>query len=60
MNKLIAIVLLLCASACAQDNHLREPVWELGPWFGGGTGLGRASEFKFISGGVRVGRVLTN
>lgn len=60
MNKLIAIVLLLCAAAVAQDNPLRQPVWELGPWFGGGTGLGKASEFKFINAGVRIGRVLTN
>ncbi len=59
MNRLIAIVLLLCAAAVAQDNPLRQPVWELGPWFGGGTGLGNASEFKFINAGLRIGRVLT-
>ena len=41
MNRLIAIVLLLCAAAVAQENPLRQPVWELGPWFGGGTGLGK-------------------
>ena len=59
MKKLIALVMLLCASALAQDHPLRQPVWELGPWFGGGTGLAHASEFKFISTGLRFGRVLT-
>src|SRR3954468_22720834 len=54
---------VLCASIMAfgQDtgSALRNPVWEIGPWFGGGTGLGAASEFKFINAGVRIGRVLT-
>lgn len=59
MKELIALVMLLCASALAQDHPLRQPVWELGPWFGGGTGLAHASEFKFISTGLRFGRVLT-
>ncbi|MBZ5566518.1 MAG: acyloxyacyl hydrolase [Acidobacteriia bacterium] len=55
----VVVVLLLCAGAWAQDNPLRQPVWEIGPWFGGGTGLGHASEFKFINTGLRFGRVLT-
>jgi hypothetical protein len=59
MKKLIAVLVLLSAAAVAQDNPLRQPVWELGPWFGGGTGIGHASEFKFINGGLRIGRVLT-
>jgi hypothetical protein len=59
MKKVIVAVLLLSACALAQDNPLRQPVWEMGPWFGGGTGLGHASEFKFINAGVRFGRVLT-
>lgn len=61
MRKLAFLLFLLGASlAAAQDNNpLRKPVWELGPWAGGGTGLGEASEFKFISAGLRVGRVLT-
>jgi len=59
MKKIIAALLLLTACALAQDNPLHQPVWELGPWFGGGTGLGHASEFKFINAGVRIGRVLT-
>lgn len=56
------VLLLLCSvSALAQSdgNALRNPVWEIGPWVGGGTGLGAASDFKFISSGVRIGRVLT-
>lgn len=54
-------ILLLCISvvAVAQENRLRNPVWEVGPWFGGGTGLGVASEFKFINAGLRLGRVMT-
>lgn len=41
------------------ESPLSNPVWEFGPWFGGGTGLGHASDFKFINAGVRIGRVLT-
>ena len=58
-------LLLLCASLPAFSQNsgdtspLRQPVWEIGPWFGGGTGLGAASEFKFINAGVRIGRVMT-
>jgi hypothetical protein len=59
MKRTFLAVVLLCAAAFAQDNPLRKPVWELGPWFGGGTGLGHASDFKFINAGVRFGRVLT-
>ena len=59
MKRLIAVVLLLCACGFAQDNPLSKPVWEIGPWFGGGTGLGKASDFKFINAGLRIGRVLT-
>lgn len=59
MKKVYLVVALLCASAWAQENPLRNPAWEFGPWFGGGTGLGHASEFKFISAGARIGRVLT-
>lgn len=59
MKKVMAVVVLLCAAAVAQENPLRKPVWEMGPWVGGGTGLGSASEFKFVSAGVRIGRVLT-
>jgi lipid A 3-O-deacylase len=61
MRKLALLSFLLCATfALAQnDNPLKRPVWELGPWAGGGTGLGEGSAFKFVSAGVRVGRVLT-
>jgi lipid A 3-O-deacylase len=64
MKVCVLALLLVCASAIsfAQDDGsaLRHPVWEIGPWFGGGTGLGAASQFKFINGGVRIGRVLTD
>ena len=60
MKRLISVLLLLCACSFAQDNPLSKPVWEFGPWFGGGTGVGHASEFKFINAGVRFGRVLTH
>lgn len=48
------------SSVSSEGSALRHPVWEIGPWFGGGTGLGAASNFKFINAGVRIGRVLTN
>ncbi len=60
MKRTLFAVILLCACAFAQENPLSKPVWEFGPWFGGGTGLGHASDFKFINAGVRFGRVLTN
>lgn len=57
-------MMMLCVSVLAfgqdEGNALRKPVWEIGPWVGGGTGLGAASEFKFVNAGVRVGRVLTH
>ncbi len=60
MMKLVAAVVVLCAGLlAAQENPLKEPAWEVGPWVQGGTGLGFASEFKFISAGLRFGRVLT-
>ncbi len=60
MRRFALLVLLSVGLAAAQDaNPLSKPVWEIGPWFGGGTGLGAASEFKFIHAGVRIGRVLT-
>lgn len=59
MKRVLAVVLLLCACSFAQDNPLSKPVWEIGPWVGGGTGLGKASEFKFVNAGLRIGRVLT-
>jgi hypothetical protein len=61
MKRLALVLLLFCAVPLfAQTaNPLRSPVWEVGPWLGGGTGLGNASEFKFINAGLRIGRVLT-
>jgi hypothetical protein len=61
-KKAVALLVLVCATAVMaqnSENPLRHETWELGPWFGGGTGLGFASEFKFVSAGVRIGRVLT-
>jgi len=62
--RLLALLLLCaCLPVMAQKNDdtspLRKEVWEIGPWFGGGTGLGAASDFKFINAGVRIGRVMT-
>ncbi len=59
---LLLVVLCLSAVGFAQSegSALRNPVWEIGPWAGGGTGLGTASEFKFVNVGVRFGRVLTH
>jgi len=63
--RLLAILLLCaCLPAVAQTKDDSSPLakqqWEIGPWFGGGTGLGHASDFKFINAGVRIGRVLTD
>jgi lipid A 3-O-deacylase len=75
MKSLFLVLLMLLASvisvwgqvpssapstAQSDGSALRNPVWEIGPWFGGGTGLGAASDFKFINAGVRIGRVLTH
>jgi lipid A 3-O-deacylase len=60
---LMLLLVCSCLPAVAQKNEdtspLRKEIWEIGPWFGGGTGLGAASDFKFINAGVRIGRVLT-
>lgn len=57
----LAVLLLsaLCAAQSAGEHPLATQTWEITPWFQGGTGLGHASDFKFISTGLRVGRVLT-
>src|SRR3954447_5609421 len=59
----VFVLLCTCLPLSAQKNSdtspLRKEVWEIGPWFGGGTGLGAASDFKFINAGVRIGRVMT-
>jgi hypothetical protein len=62
--RLLALMLVcVCLPALAQKDGdtspLRKPAWEIGPWVGGGTGLGAASDFKFINAGLRIGRVLT-
>lgn len=59
-------VVLLCGCCAAQQSNppaehpLATQTWEIAPWFQGGTGLGHASDFKFLSSGVRIGRVLTD
>lgn len=63
--RLLAVALLLaCLPAFSQQNQAVSPLarqqWEIGPWVGGGTGLGKGSEFKFVNAGVRIGRVLTD
>lgn len=57
----IAVVVLLCGFCAGQDAGppLARQQWEITPWFQAGTGLGHASDFKFISSGLRLGRVLT-
>jgi len=65
MKVRIVVLLFVCAClpALAQKTDdtspLRKEVWEIGPWGGGGFGLGTASEFRFVNAGVRIGRVLT-
>ncbi|HUN88141.1 MAG TPA: acyloxyacyl hydrolase [Terriglobales bacterium] len=62
--RLLALLLLcLCSPAFSQNTDtspLARQQWEIGPWLGGGTGLGKGSEFKIINSGVRIGCVLTN
>jgi lipid A 3-O-deacylase len=63
--RLLAVVMLCaCLPAFSQQNQDVSPLakqqWEIGPWVGGGTGLGKGSEFKIVDSGVRIGRVLTN
>src|SRR3954447_7480113 len=64
MKARLLVLFVLCVSAIAfaqnEGSALRRPVWEIGPWAGGGTGLGAAHEFKFVNAGVRFGRVLTH
>lgn len=59
--RLVAAAWLLSAFCFAQsaDHPLSHQVWEITPWYQAGTGLGHASDFKFMSAGLRVGRVLT-
>jgi hypothetical protein len=56
----LSMVSLGAFSQQADEHYISRPTWEIGPWFGGGTGLGEASDFKFINAGVRFGRVLTH
>lgn len=62
--RLAAICLLLAAvasvcSAQAPSDAMHKGAWDLGVWGGGGSGLGDRSDWKFVTAGVRVGKVLT-
>lgn len=61
---LLLLVLCLGSPSFAEEREsgsaLRHPVWEISPWLGAGTGLGKVSDFKFVNAGVRLGRVLTD
>lgn len=60
--KLVAIVLLLCASAVAQtSNSIHKGTWELGIWTGGGTWVpGGTGDTQVWNAGLRVGYLLTD
>jgi lipid A 3-O-deacylase len=63
MRQVTTLVFVLFATTMfAQDaaNPLRGKPWEVTPWVQGGTGLGVASDFKFVSVGTRVGKVVTD
>jgi len=44
----------------SDPSPLAKKQWEIGPWFGGGFGLGKSDGFTIINSGVRIGRVLTH
>ncbi|HUJ30188.1 MAG TPA: acyloxyacyl hydrolase [Candidatus Acidoferrum sp.] len=57
-----AVVLLLAAAASAQDlpsQSMTRGTWELAPFVGGGSGLGKSSSTQFFDVGGRAGLVLT-
>ncbi len=61
MRRLFALVFVLCAAAAVAQTPLSKAgTWEVGPWFGGGVGLGKSSDIHFLSAGVRVGAVLSD
>ncbi len=61
---LAVVALLLCvAIAPAQDlahSTFQNGRVEVGPWVGGGVGLGASSDWKFFNAGLRLGKVLTD
>ncbi|HET8667379.1 MAG TPA: acyloxyacyl hydrolase [Terriglobales bacterium] len=57
------VVLLSVAVGWAQDyahETLTKGSIEIGPWVGGGTGVGIRTDWHFFNAGVRVGKVLTS
>lgn len=59
---LVGFMLLAGVVAGAQDYvhaTFQSKPWEQGLWGGYGTGVGKASNWSFIEGGLRVGKVLT-
>lgn len=63
--KLVCLSLLffgICITARAQSLSAQSQTrgaWELEPFIGGGTGLGKASNTQFLIAGGRVGKILT-
>lgn len=63
--KLVCLSLLffgICITARAQSLSAQSETrgaWELEPFIGGGTGLGKASNTQFLIAGGRVGKILT-
>lgn len=63
VSAITVIVLALVLPSAAQSgggNTFREQIWEIGPWFSAGKGLGKSSDFAFINAGGRFGHVLTD
>ena len=64
MRLALCAVLVLCATTITRAQNLAEEsqtrgAWELEPFIGGGTGLGRASNTQFLIAGGRAGKILT-
>jgi lipid A 3-O-deacylase len=62
LGAVVAFVLMLAMVAPAQDyvhETFRSQPVEITPWGGYGNGFGKAGDWRFIEGGMRVGKVLT-
>ena len=60
--KLIAVLLLFCGMAAAQDvpKPLDDHPWEFGQWLGGGLSVpGGTKDVRTVNLGLRLGKVLT-
>jgi lipid A 3-O-deacylase len=58
----IILILFIASGLHAQglpSQSLTKGTWELQPFIGGGTGLGKSDTTQFVIVGARVGRVLT-